>query len=55
MEPFARDLGYDGPPFIWDTETVVSGEGRFANRPYGQVDGTYFATEGRLTPSWSTR
>ena len=20
MEPFARDLGYDGPPFIWDEE-----------------------------------
>ena len=20
MEPFARDLGYIGPPFIWDTE-----------------------------------
>ena len=20
MEPFARDLGYDGPPFIWDAE-----------------------------------
>ena len=20
MEPFARDLGYDGPPFIWDDE-----------------------------------
>ena len=20
MEPFARDLGYVGPPFIWDTE-----------------------------------
>ena len=20
MEPFARDLGYDGPPFIWDPE-----------------------------------
>ncbi len=18
MEPFARDLGYDGPPFVWD-------------------------------------
>ena len=20
MEPFARDLGYEGPPFIWDDE-----------------------------------
>ena len=20
MSPFARDLGYDGPPFIWDAE-----------------------------------
>ena len=20
MVPFARDLGYDGPPFIWDEE-----------------------------------
>ena len=20
MAPFARDLGYDGPPFIWDEE-----------------------------------
>ena len=20
MEPFARDLGYVGPPFVWDTE-----------------------------------
>ena len=20
MEPFARDLGYDGPPFIWNEE-----------------------------------
>ena len=20
MEPFARDLGYDGPPFVWDEE-----------------------------------
>ena len=20
MEPFARDLGYDGPPFRWDEE-----------------------------------
>ena len=20
MEPFARDLGYDGPPFTWDEE-----------------------------------
>jgi hypothetical protein len=20
MQPFARDLGYDGPPFVWDQE-----------------------------------
>ena len=20
MKPFARDLGYDGPPYIWDEE-----------------------------------
>ena len=20
LEPFARDLGYDGPPFVWDEE-----------------------------------
>ena len=20
MAPFARDLGYDGPPFVWDEE-----------------------------------
>jgi len=20
MQPFARDLGYDGPPFVWDDE-----------------------------------
>ena len=20
MEPFAKDMGYDGPPFIWDEE-----------------------------------
>ena len=20
MKPFARDLGYDGPPFVWDEE-----------------------------------
>ena len=20
MAPFARDLGYDGPPFVWDKE-----------------------------------
>jgi hypothetical protein len=20
MQPFARDMGYDGPPFVWDEE-----------------------------------
>ena len=34
MAPFARDLGYDGPPFIWDEE-----ERRHLR---GRLDALYF-------------
>ena len=51
MEPFARDLGYDGPPYIWNEE-----ERRHLR---ARLDALYFhlyglSPRGREPTCWST-